>query len=112
MTSTEPITEIAFAIPADLDVAAASEAHARLLRALDEAEASGAAASVDLDDGADAPAPLALQLLVSLTRSLPPARLRLGARAAAALATLQPTKETSRWPRPSSASTTPRASAT
>lgn len=81
-------------LAADLDAGTVVEAHARLLRALEETERKDAAVTLDLEAG-DAPvSPLSLQLVVSATRSFPPAQLEIGPRATAVLAALDTSKET------------------
>ena len=92
MSAPSPVAEGPLSIAANLDVASATEAHALLVAALDDVEASDRVATLDLQDGTATP--LALQLVVSATRAFPAERLRLGPNAAAALTALEPPKET------------------
>ncbi|WP_299822378.1 hypothetical protein [uncultured Jannaschia sp.] len=91
MPANSPYVEKPFSIPADLDVAEAAEAHALLVSALDEVEASGRGTRLDLTEGTATP--LALQLVASAARAFPSDRLRLGPRAAVALAAFEASKE-------------------
>lgn len=91
MPANSPHAEKPLPIPADLDVAGAVEAHALLVSALDEVEASGQGALLDLKEGAVTP--LALQLVASAARTFPSDRFRLGPRAAAALNAFETPKE-------------------
>ena len=90
MPETDTHSPTKISIPADLNVAGAGDAHAKLVAALDGAEEAGTV-EVDLTDGAATP--LALQLVVSTARSLPSDRLTLGPRAAAALTSLETLEE-------------------
>jgi hypothetical protein len=76
-------------IPADLNVAGATDFHKKLLAALDE---TGSAGSIQLDLADGAVTPLALQLLVSATRSFPTDRLELGSQAVIALTSIETPK--------------------
>jgi hypothetical protein len=93
MRQSDPGPEIEVAIPVDLDVPSATEAHAILLAALDEVEASGRVVELELQGREKALAPLALQLLISAAGSFPPGQIRFGSRAAAVLAAQEVAKE-------------------